>query len=698
MRILLSIFIIAVLLSCEPNNKNTENPYRTWSVTGGDNGITHYSELDQIDTTNVSELKIAWEYHSGSKVHNQCNPILVDGKLYFTTGFQELIAIDPKTGKELWKYKPDFERNDRPEFMHINRGVAYWSDGMDKIVFFSSGNFINAIHAETGQPFMTFGNQGQIDLNQNQHKPADQMGLISSGSPVIFNDLLIIGCSSWAAASNVSAYHVKTGARVWKFNTIPHPEDWGYYSYGDPDFWQTGAGVNVWGGLSLDKENGMVFFGTGQPKADFYRPYNQGDHLFSNSVVALNANTGQRIWHYQVIHHDLWDMDVPCAPVLADLKIKGQVVPAAIQVTKTGNTFIFNRLTGKLLSEVEERRVPQSELFGEMASISQPFVLWPESFSKQELTINDGTSLSTEKNIWAQNILSRSDLKRFDPPSEKGMVYYGLHGGANWGGPAIDPFKSMMFINSNEIAWHIEMIDVNKNDPNKKPMHPGERIYLSRNCGACHGLEGKGMDNQPSLEHLELKYNKDQITELLLKGQGSMPANPNIDVVELDALTDYLLKVEGKFYEGLPVETKPNFVVKGYNRFLDEDGYPAIKPPWGALNALDLNTGKIAWRIPLGTYPELTKQGIPQTGTENFGGSLVTKGSLVFIGATRDELFHAFNAKTGSLLWEVKLPFGAYATPSTFEIDGKQYIVVLATGGGKLGTKEGDALIAFSLN
>ncbi len=701
MRLLYSLVSIILILSYSCGNQHDIKDkfnYSSWSVTGGDDGISHYSTLTKIDTCNVSNLKIAWKFNSGSIVHNQCNPIVVEGIMYFTTGFQELIALDAKSGKEKWRYKPNFERNERPEFMHINRGLAFWTDGKTSRVYFSSGNFINSIDAITGKLDLDFGRNGQIDLNQNQHKAPDQIGLISSGSPVIFNDLVIVGCSSWAAAANVSAYDVRTGKRVWKFNTIPHYGEWGHYSYGDPDFWMNGAGVNVWGGLSLDKENGMIFFGTGQPKQDFYRPFNQGDHLFANCVVALNAFTGKRIWHYQVIHHDLWDLDVPCAPVLADLKIRGKVVPAAIQVTKTGNTFIFNRLTGALLSDIEERRVKQSELFGEMSSITQPFVLWPESFSKQELTTEDATILSQEKHECSLAELKRSDLKRFDPPSEKGMIYYGLHGGANWGGPAIDPVNSMMYINTNEIAWHIEMIDVNKDDPIKKTMHPGEKIYLMRNCAACHGVEGKGMDNQPTIEQLEEKYNSAQMKELLVKGRGSMPANPNIGDVELDALTDFLLKIEGKYYEGLPVETKPNYVVKGYNRFLDKDGYPAIKPPWGTLTALNLITGKVNWKIPLGEYPELTAQGIPVTGSENFGGPLVTKGGVIFITATRDEKFRAFHAKTGKLLWETHLPFGGYATPSTYEIDGKQYVVILTTGGGKLGTTEGDALIAFSLN
>ena len=673
--------------------------YVSWRVAGGDPGTTRYSALPEITPANVGALEVAWVHRSGSPGNVQANPIVIGRTLYFTTGKQELVALDAATGDERWRYRADFDRVERPEFNHVNRGVAHWQSGEEERVFFVSGNLLNAVDARTGKAVPGFGREGKVDLNEGHHRPPERMGLTSSPSPVIFGDMVIVGTSSWAAHGNVSAYDARTGERRWLFNTVPHPGEFGYESFGDPDFWREGAGVNVWGGLSVDPENGLVFFGTGQPKFDFYRPFNAGNHLFGNSVVALDARTGKRVWHYQVVHRDLWDLDVPVAPILSEMTVDGRRVPVAIQTTKTGDTFIFHRLTGKLISRVEERPVPPSRLYGETASPTQPFVLWPEPFAKQEVRPDDVTSRTPEARRWALEKLRGADLGRYAPPSERGIIYYGLHGGGEWGGGAYDPVNQLLYVNANEIAWDIRMIDVN--DPARRAKggtHPGELVYLRRGCVACHGAERQGMENAPALRGLGARYEPLSLSALITRGRGAMPGFPSLGAQELQQLTGYLLDARAEPGAAAPQgELKPSYTVKGYDRFLDPDGYPATAPPWGTLNALDLKTGKLRWRVPLGVYPELVAQGLPPTGTENFGGPLVTRSGLLFIGATRDERFRAFDTRTGRVLWEYKLPFGGYATPSTYEIDGRQYVVIAATGGSKLGTPAGDAMIAFAL-
>jgi quinoprotein glucose dehydrogenase len=371
----------------------------------------------------------------------------------------------------------------------------------------------------------------------------------------------------------------------------------------------------------------------------------------------------------------------------------------AIQITKTGDTFIFNRLTGELLSDVEEVSVPPSLLPGEKSYPTQPIVRWPEPFSRQQVTPEQATTFSEEAHASALERINRSDLGRYDPPSERGIIYYGLHGGGEWGGPAYDPASNTLYINTNQVAWHIEMVNNKKvKATDGGAVHPGQMVYLQKGCVACHGADRKGHDTQPGLDRVKSKYQPAEVAAIIKNGQGAMPAFGGLTPGELAALTDFLMDRPAGFYEGLnSQDDKPSFSVKGYNRFLDADGYPATTPPWGALVALDLNTGKIAWKVPLGTYPELIEKGIPPTGTENFGGSVVTKGGLVFIAATRDEKFRAFDKNTGVILWEYSLPYGGYATPATYQINGKQYVVILATGGGKLGTREGDVLMAFAL-
>lgn len=690
-------FIVSVILLSGCTSSSNENAFSSgWSYSGGDEGVTKYSKLDEINISNVSKLKVAWIYKSGNTKGNvQLNPIIIRDMMYITTPASNLIAIHAATGKEIWQFNSS--RNGE-NLGGINRGIAFWTDGKDEIIYFTSSNYLNAVNAKTGIAIASFGDRGRININDGLMKPADKMNMTSPASPVIYKNLVIIGGLSWSSPANVSGFDVKTGKRVWIFNTIPNPGEEGYNTWGNTTFWKDGAGVNVWGGLSIDSKNGLVFFGTGQPKDDFFRAGNKGAELYANCVVALNANTGEKKWHYQYIHHDLWDLDMPCAPILADLYQDGIKVPGLVQLSKTGNSFLFNRLTGKLLSKVKESPVPASTLPGEESYPTQPKVLWPESFSQQVLTKNNLTTLTKEAHQDALDAFNNSDTGWFVPPSLKGNIYYGIHGGAEWGGGSYDREFDMMYVNANELAWKIKMQDINSIKDQSGEMLPGKSLILKSGCASCHGANLEGMGAAPKLINLIGKYRQPMLVDVITKGKGAMPGFSHLPKDDIEAIASYLLgSSKAGSIKKNNEKSIPLYRSLGYTKFLDKNGYPATRPPYGTLNAINLKTGKIQWKVPLGEYPELTKKGIPQTGTENFGGSIVTKGGLIFIGATRDEMFRAFDKNTGKLLWETKLPFGGYATPCTYMVNGKQYVMIIATGGGKLGTVSGDTYMAFAL-
>ncbi len=602
-----------------------------WPNVGNDRGGMRFSPLTQINRDTVKHLKVAWTYSTGEldpakKTTIECTPLVVGGVMYVTTIYSKVVALDAATGRELWKHDPYAPFKSPPEWASangnvpiasggVNRGVAFWSDGKAmgerRVLLGAADGRLISLDAKSGKPDAAFGKNGAVDCRAGLTEwDCSRHPYGATSPPAIYKDLVIMGFSASegpppGAPGDMRAFDVRTGKEAWRFHTVPRPGEFGADTW-PPDAWKGRSGANAWGGMTVDEKRGLVLFGLGSAAHDFYGGDRKGANLFANCTVALDANTGKRVWHFQTLHHDLWDHDLPCPPVLGTIRRNGRSIDIAAQVTKTGYCFVFDRTTGKPVFEVVEKPVPTDGVPGEEVWPTQPVPIKPPPISRVAFTEDDVTNISKEAREF---ILGRLKTLKYGPrqppPSFEGTVIApGFHGGATWSGASMDPTTGILYVNTNNMPNVITLTKTGREHP---------------------------------------------------------------------------------------------YTTTGYNKFLDPEGYPAMKPPWGMLTASDLNKGEFAWQALLGEFAELSKRGIPQTGTENFGGTIVTAGGLVFIGGTMDEKFHAFDKSTGKLLWEHKLPAGGYATPSTYAVNGKQYVVIAAGGGGKLGTKAGDAFVAFAL-
>ncbi len=706
--------------------------YSGWEAYSGTKDGMRYSSIDQVTTSNVKNLEIAWRYSSGdrdslNRTQNQCNPIIVDGILYGTSPRLKLFALDAANGVEKWVFDPAVEdpgaTDDPLHFYKVNRGVMYWQDkgGKDRRIFYNVGSRIYGIDAAGGQPIRSFGVDGYIDLILDLDKDLAGSGayIVNTTPGVIYRDLLITGSrvaeSADGAPGHIRAYDVRTGKRKWIFHTIPHPGEPGYESWPDKEAYKKLGGANSWAGMSVDENSGIVYIPTGSVSGDFYGGIREGQNLFANSLLALDAESGKYIWHYQTVHHDLWDRDLPANPNLVDLQIDGKKREVVAQITKHGFIFMFDRISGKPIFPIEEIPVPQEALPGEKPWPTQPIPTLPEPFARQNFKEEDVTNISPETHKRMLEIYKQIEhTEMFTPPSKAGnWIFPGFDGGGEWGGAAVDPETGILYVNSSELPWAMVMVDVpGEKNADGHARSDGNRAF-GKYCAACHGLDGRGNgSSSPSLENIGKKYTPNDLKGIIDNGINMMPSFRHIPDSEKAALVAFLNQTEaapGAVTIEVPKEpaNRPNdstssildqvpYQMAGYNRFLDEDGYPGIKPPWGTLNAVDLNTGKLLWKVTLGEYPELTARGIPATGTENYGGPVVTGGGLVFIAATKDSKIRAFDKNTGNILWEADLPVPGYATPAVYEVAGRQYIVI-ACGGGKIGSASGDEYIAFSL-
>jgi quinoprotein glucose dehydrogenase len=675
------------------------NPNTEWPEYLGGPERNHYSALSQINTQNVPQLKPAWEYHTkDTSGQMQCNPIIVNGVLYATTASVQVFALEAATGKEIWRFK---DASDATWF-NTNRGVVYAEVGGNPRIFFSVGPWLYCLDAKTGKPVDGFGDKGKISLKTGLGKDAEKKFVVATTPGTVFENLLIMGSRlserGDAAMGYIRAYDLQTGALVWLFKTIPDPGEYGADTWPKVQDASIG-GANCWTGMAVDRKRGIVYAPTGSATFDFYGGKRHGQNLFANCLLALDAKTGKRIWHQQLVHHDIWDRDLPSPPTLLSVRHEGKKVDAVAQTTKHGYVFLFDRENGKPLFPIEEEKVPESDLIGEKAWPTQPRPKIPAPFVRQRFTIDDINPHSEDKAELRTRFLTTRSDHMYTPPSVQGTIILpGFDGGAEWGGSAADP-NGILYFNANEMPWILTMTEVSKSN---SQLSAGEQAYLNY-CGACHGKDRKGDASGafPNLLGIENRRNKEFVSNVIYTGKGMMPGFPNLSKKDKAAIVDFLFGEKGKASKvkkqsGAIASGEMPYNFTGYNRFLDKKGYPAIAPPWGKLIALDLNTGEYRWQVPLGEFKELSDKGIAPTGTENYGGPLVTAGNVLFIGASKDEKFRAFNVNSGKELWQYQLPAGGYATPSTYEVNGKQYVVI-ACGGAKMGTKKGDSYVAFAL-
>jgi quinoprotein glucose dehydrogenase len=656
-------------------------------VNGGVDNI-RYSTLTQIDKRNVARLTVAWSYDShdaftGSEM--QSNPIVINGKLYVTTPTLKVVALDAATGREIWKFDPSGGAAPGSRFRH--RGVAV---GHGR-VFVTYRNWLYALNADTGLPVKTFGSDGRVDMREGLGRPAEKLSVSASTPGVVFEDLLIIGNTVPetlpSAPGDIRAYDVNTGRIRWSFHTIPHPGEFGYDTW-PKDAWQIAGGANAWAGVAVDQKNAMVFAATGSASFDFYGANRIGDDLFADCVLALDARTGKRIWHFQGLHHDLWDLDFPAAPNLVTATRDGKKIDAVAQVTKTGFVFVLDRKTGAPLFPIEERPIAPSAIPGEHASATEPFPVRPPRFTRSGPTEAMLTRRTPEAHAAVLEQFRKLKAGTFATPSFEGtIVFPGVDGGAEWGGAAFDPESALLYVNANEMPWIVRLIENNDTS-----------LYEAK-CAACHRSDRKGSPAAPSLIDVGSHKSRDQIADLIRHGTGRMPAFPDFGAKNINDLVDFLLTGvdKGKDPNLLKEPTYVKYRSDGETLWRDPDGYPPLTPPWGTLSAIDLNAGTIRWQIPFGEFPELAAKGLRNTGSDNYGGPVVTASGLVFIGATNfDRKFHAYDKATGKLLWEATLPAAGNATPSIYSIGGREYVAIVC-GGGKNGAPSGSSVVAFTL-
>lgn len=657
--------------------------FLTWHRSHGDNGGTRFSALDQINRQNVTNLQVAWTYHSKDGMGNiQCNPIIVNGVMFAPTPGKFIVAVNAENGAEVWRFMPE----GRPAF----RGLIHWPgrNGAGERLMFCAGPFLYALNPKTGQPIASFGDGRKAVL---PGVAQGDFGAATAG-PTIFERILVVP----GFEKDVWGLDVVTGKHLWTFHTVPQPGEFGYDTWDRP----VSYGANCWGGMALDEVRGIAYVTTGSPKDNFIGVGHHGDNLFANCLIALDTRTGQRLWHFQEIRHDIWDLDIPAPPNLATITRDGKRVDVVAAVTKIGNTLLLDRVTGKPVFPFRLRLAPTSDLRGEVTSPYQPDLELPEPFSKQEFTEADVTDRTDEAADHALTRFKSATTGWFRPGSEgRANLFFNIDGGGEWTGACVDPDTGRLYVTANHNGWLITVF--RDDDPPDDPSAPktrGQNVF-EMTCAQCHGTNRLGIGTAPALRGLRHRLTDVAITNQVRTGKNAMPAHPENVVSEPDlkAIVDFLMLRDRPLPPAPPKPERPIYSFHGYPKFEDNEGYPANKPPWGTLNCLDLNTGKLVWKVPLGEYPELTAQRVPKTGTENYGGAIVTAGGLVFCAGTRDNRIRAFDKDTGAELWFTQLPWTGSAPPATYQVNGRQFVVIPATGGNKLGTPYGDAYVAFAL-
>ncbi|WP_162415485.1 outer membrane protein assembly factor BamB family protein [Cyclobacterium roseum] len=665
-----------------------------WATYLGHPSSNQYSRLDQINKGNVAELELSWTYKTGEAANYQTNNIIVDGWLYTATPHSRVVALDGATGKEHWIFDPSGIHESLAD--GDQRGLMYWDDGDAGRLLTMKGNRLFALNAKTGELIASFGENGSIHLGEGMDLPGKPNVTLNTPGQ-IYKDLFIIGANVGEDVPGaVRAFDMRTGKRKWIFHSLPRPGEFGSDTWPENYLDKTG-GASDWSGLAIDIPRGIVYVSTETAGPDFYGGSRYGENLFANSLIALDANTGKRLWHQQLVHHDLWDLDIPQPPTLLTVYHEGREVDIVAVGTKMGLLFVFDRLTGEPLWPIEERPQAATKIDEIQTWPTQPFPTKPPPLMRQEYTEEDFSTISPRAQQMSQEVFRQSgNYGAYPPPNtEQTIMFPGYDGGMEWGGAAADP-EGILYVNVNEIPWFYQLVPTKKADGS--PLPNGEKQYLIH-CASCHGTDRKGnpAGGFPSLEKVSSRLGREMVMQVMKKGGGRMPAFDQVPQSRLDAIVSFLFNEEKAIgSKDNQDDDVPPYVFRGFQRWNDEEGYPAIKPPWGTLNAVDLNTGTIKWKVPLGEYEVLTQRGVPITGTENYGGPVVTAGGLLFIAATADAKIRAFDKDNGQVLWEYQLPAEGHATPSVYAVNGKQYLAI-SVGGSKLKPHPEGAVFVFSL-
>jgi len=672
--------------------------FRSWTRSHGDNGARRYSALSQIHRGNVQSLELAWVHRSGDGAANvQSTPIVAEGMLITPTAGRAIVALDAATGEERWRIQAG--EPGRLENQPARRGLVYWPGdaGAEPRILFGAGNWIYAVEPRTGRPVPGFGTEGRVPIPT-----------VATVGGAVYRHIFV----TTGRFGDVYGYDVRSGEMLWRFHTVPRGDEFGADTWRGPGGFDPNWSANGWGGLAIDDQRGIAYLTVGAPWPNMIGRGRLGDNLYSNCLLAVDISTGRRVWHFQTVRHDIWDLDLVGAPNLVTVTREGRRVDAVTAVSKTGVLLLIDRTSGKPLFPFRLRRAPVSMLPGEETAPYQPDPVLPEPISHMEFRPEDITDRTPEAHEFVRQQVERSNYGFYEPFTEgRPTLFIGSRGGAEWSGAAVDVPSGRLYVTSNRWVSKVTVIrnDERERDP-RFPPSAGENLY-QQHCASCHGPNRAGIGISPPLIGLKARMPESDVLALIEKGRGAMPPNLVLDAAQKRDVIDFLYRrnqppsLERRApgsdatRSGAGSSNDAEFIFDGFGFLEDHEGYPGIKPPWGELSCHDLNTGKVLWRVPLGELEELTRQGVPLTGSQNLGGATVTAGGLVFVSGTEDEKLRAFDADTGKELWSAKLPFAGTAAPAIYEVDGRQFVVITATGGGRVGGKSGpgDAMVAFAL-
>ena len=641
-----------------------------WKVYLGDAGRRHYSDLTQINRDNVDQLELAWKYTSSERGGSMyASPLVIDGVLYGLSPQLVAFALNASTGEVLW-------RSD-PEIRGAQRGLMWWEKDGDRRIFYTAGRILIALDATDGKPVEEFGVNGRVDLRPSG--PESYIGVTAPG--VVFENMLMLGFSTTENADaypgSVRAFSAIDGRLIWTFNTIPAPGAPGSETWTEGDLAEAG-GANVWTGMTLDEERGVLFAPTGSATPDFYGASRLGDNLFANSLLAIDARTGKLNWHYQVVRHDLWDRDNPSPPTLVQLKRDGKVIDGVALTTKSGHLYVFDRDTGETMYPLVDVDTLPSTLPGEEPAPVQ--TVSSVSFSRQTFEITRRTPEATKH---VEELIKDWDLRPWAPPKVGTVLITPWYdGGAEWGGSAFDPSNNRLILNANNESGILTLTEI--------PAGFSNAGAYATHCGSCHGTNLEGTETGPDLLGILERMDYRKIAKVINDGVDRMPSFSHLSGTVRGRIITHIVAPE-------PVVDEPTTEVSYthccYTYLRDHEQLPGTAPPWGTLNSIDVASGEIVWSVPFGNYPSHPDLGL---GAVSYGGPVVTASGLIFIAATPDMKFRAYDTRDGKILWQTDLTAAGFSTPAIYTVGGKQYVVISA-GGGRMGPPSGADYFAYSL-